>query len=101
MNGSLDSDVWGAIEEARAPGSQSELRRIAGDLWFMDAVAPENGAVLVFPNGFLKLLGHPPQPFFLNDLRHRGIEFVAGKSVVGTNAIFASQILSVRRRIRR
>src|SRR3974390_1214868 len=103
-NGSLDSDVLGAIEEARAHGIAvvlvtgrilSELRRVEGDLGFVDAVVAENGVVLAFPNGFLNLLGRPPPPFFLNELRHRGIEFVAGQSVVEANAIFASRILAV------
>ena len=55
----LDPSVRGAIADARTRGITvllvtgrilSELRRVAGDLHFVDAVVAENGAVLHFPD---------------------------------------------------
>jgi hypothetical protein len=82
-DGAPDPDVKAVIMEA--PGREivvilvtgrilSELRRAAGDLEFVDAVVAENGAVLAFPNGQSRLIGHLPPQVFLDELRRRGIE---------------------------
>jgi hypothetical protein len=45
------------------------------------------------------LLGHPPPPVFLDELRRRGIEFAAGQCVVETDAAAAPRILAVIREL--
>jgi hydroxymethylpyrimidine pyrophosphatase-like HAD family hydrolase len=107
-NGVLDPDVRAAIMEARARGIVvvlvtgrilSELKQVAGDLDFADAVVAENGAVLAFPNGQSRLIGcRPPQSFF-DELRRREIEFKTGQSVVEADATSAPQILTVIREL--
>ncbi len=106
--GTLDSEVRVAIGEARANGISvilvtgrilSELRRVAGDLGFVDAVVAENGAVLAFPNGHSWLIGQPPPPVFLDELRRRGIPFQAGQCVVETDAASAPGILALIREL--
>ncbi|HKM82773.1 MAG TPA: HAD hydrolase family protein [Candidatus Acidoferrum sp.] len=103
-DGALDPDVKAEILEARARGIVvvlvtgrilSELKQVAGDLGFVDAVVAENGAVLAFPNGQTKLCGHPPPQIFLDELHHRGIEFRAGQCIVEAAAASAPQILAV------
>ena len=73
-NGIMNSEVRTAITEARASGIVvilvtgrilSDLRQVAGNLQFVDAVVAENGAVLAFPSGRSRLLGHPPPAFFV------------------------------------
>jgi len=107
-DGVLDPDVKAAIVEARARGIVvaivtgrilSELRQAAGDLEFVDAVVAENGAVLAFPNGQSRLIGHPPPQVFLDELRRRGIEFKTGRCVVEADASAAPRILAVIREL--
>jgi hydroxymethylpyrimidine pyrophosphatase-like HAD family hydrolase len=107
-DGILDSDVKASIAETRARGITvilvtgrilSDLKRVAGDLQFVDAVVAENGAVLAFPNGHSWLSGHPPPPVFLDELRRRAIDFVAGQCIVETDAALAPRILAVIREL--
>ena len=107
-DGVLDPDVKAAIMEARARGIVvvivtgrilSELRQAAGDLEFVDAVVAENGAVLAFPNGQSRLIGHLPPQVFLDELRRRGIEFKTGQCIVEADAASAPQILAVIREL--
>lgn len=104
----LDPDVRAAIREARAHGIVvvivtgrilSELRQAAGDLEFVDAVVAENGAVLAFPNGQSRLIGHLPPQVFLDELRRRGIEFKTGQCIVEADAATAPRILAVIREL--
>jgi hypothetical protein len=103
-DGRLDSDVRAAIGEARMRGIAvvivtgrilSELKQVAGDLQFVDAVVAENGAVLDFPNGHFRLLGKPPLAAFLEELRRRNLEFKVGQCVVELDAASAPQVLTV------
>lgn len=103
-DGQMDSDARSAIDEVRSRGIAvvvvtgrilSDLRRAAGDIDFADAVVAENGAVLAFPDGNSRLIGQPPPPIFLEELRRRGIDFTAGQCVVETDAAAAQQILAV------
>jgi hypothetical protein len=71
------------------------MKRVAGDFQFVDAVVAENGAVLAFPNGHSWLIGHPPPPEFLEELRRRAIDFAAGQCIVETDATLAPRILDV------
>ena len=107
-DGVLDPDVKSAIMEARAHGIVvlivtgrilSELRQVAGDLEFVDAVIAENGAVLAFPNGQSRLIGYPPPQVFFDELRRRAIEFKTGQCIVETDAATAPRILSVIREL--
>jgi len=69
-DGVLDPEVRAAIAEVRAQGltvllvtgrTLSDLKKVAGDLGFIDAVVAENGAVLYFPNGHTRfsVIRHP------------------------------------------
>jgi hypothetical protein len=107
-DGILDSEVRTAITEARASGIVvilvtgrilSDLRQVAGNLQFVDAVVAENGAVLAFPSGRSRLLGHPPPAVFVEELRRRGIDFKSGQCIVETDATSAPRILDVIREL--
>ncbi len=107
-DGVLDPDVKSAIVEARARGIVviivtgrilSDLKQVAGDLGFVDAVVAENGAVLAFPSRLTWPIGHPPPQVFLDELRRRGVEFKAGQCVVEATAASAPQILEVIRNL--
>jgi hydroxymethylpyrimidine pyrophosphatase-like HAD family hydrolase len=103
-DGHLDPDVRAAISDVRARGIAvvivtgrilSDLRGLAGDLEFVDAVIGENGAVLAFSNGTTRLIGQPPPAIFQNELLRRGIAFTAGQCVVECDASAAAEILAV------
>lgn len=104
-NGTFDPAVREALGETRqrgiavilATGRQvADLRRVAGDLTCFDVVVAENGAVLEFPaSGRHMVLGHPPSLKVLQELQRLGVEFVAGESVVETDAASAPAILDV------
>ena len=107
-DGVLDSAVKASIAEARARGITailvtgrilSDLKRVAGDVTFVDAVVAENGAMLAFPGGHTWLIGHPPPAAFVDELRRRGIDFAVGQCIVETDASLAPQILAVIREL--
>jgi hypothetical protein len=107
-DGILDPEVKAAIADARARGIVAilvtgrilaDLKQVAGNLQFVDAIVAENGAVLAFPNGHSWVLGHPLQPAFLEELRRRAIDFAAGQCIVETDAALASRILEVIREL--
>jgi hydroxymethylpyrimidine pyrophosphatase-like HAD family hydrolase len=73
-----------------------DLRAVAGDLRFVDAVVAENGAVLAFPtSGHTQVLGAAPSPTFLAELRRRGVPAKHGMVVVEADVEFASTIQAV------
>jgi len=104
QDGALDPAVRSAIAELRARGITvvlvtgrilEDLRRVAGDLHFVDAVVAENGAVIEFPaSGYATLVGHPPPPRLLEELRQHNVSFTAGQSIVEADAADAPQILT-------
>lgn len=103
-DGVLDPDVREAIVEARRTGLYvvivtgrilRELRKVAGDLSFVDAVVAENGAVILLQNGHRRLLGPPPFPTLLRELSERGVEFVVGRCLVDMDAEHADTVLSI------
>ena len=107
-DGWLDPEVRTAIGEVRARGIAvllvtgrilAELKQFAGNLQFVDAVVAENGAVLSFPNGNTRLLGHPAPNIFVEELRRREIQFTAGQCVVESDAAWAPQVLAVIREL--
>jgi hypothetical protein len=105
----LDPDMRQAIAELRAQGIVvilvtgrilEDLRRVAGDLHFVDAVVAENGAVVEFPDsGYSTVNGQPPPADFFDGLRQDGIVFAAGRVVVEADAADAARILAVIRRL--
>ncbi len=103
-NGVLNTKVRDAIVEARSTGLNviivtgrilRELRRVAGDLGFVDGVVAENGAVILLSNGHRRLLGPPPIPLFLSELSEHRIEFVVGRCLVDMDAEYAEVVLSI------
>lgn len=73
-----------------------DLRRVAGELHFVDAVIAENGAILHFPeSGHTEMLGPAIPPALLDELAHRGIAHRAGDSLVDADAADARKILDV------
>jgi hypothetical protein len=106
--GVLDPEVRAAIADVRAQGITvvivsgrvlADLRHAVGDLWFVDAVVAENGAVLCFSNGHSRLLASPPPASFLAELKRRGITFSAGQCIVEADASCAQSILAVIREL--
>ena len=109
QDGVLNPNVRAAIGEARSHGLTvvlvtgrvlSDLKRVAGEVDFVDAVVAENGAVLAFPNGYSRQIGQCPSAELLEELRRRGIGFSMGQCVLEADALSAPQILSVIRDLR-
>jgi len=107
-DGLLDPEVRSAIAEVRSRGIAvvlvtgrvvEELRQMTGGLGFVDAVVAENGAVLTFSNENSRLIGQPAPPIFFEELHRRGIEFKAGRCVVETDAVWATQVLAIVREL--
>jgi hydroxymethylpyrimidine pyrophosphatase-like HAD family hydrolase len=105
VDGVFDPTVRAAIGEARTRGivvilvtgrRLPDLRTVSQDLTCFDVIVAENGAVVDFPeSGRHVVLGHVPSPVFLQELQQRGIPFVAGESVVETDAQWAQPVLEV------
>jgi hydroxymethylpyrimidine pyrophosphatase-like HAD family hydrolase len=101
----LDPAVREAIALARTRGIVvllvtgrilDELRRVAGDLHFVDGVIAENGAVLHFPHsGRTSALAPLVPERFVPELRRRGIAFAAGQCLVDADANEAPRLLEV------
>jgi hydroxymethylpyrimidine pyrophosphatase-like HAD family hydrolase len=108
-NDVLDPDVRQAIADVRAQGIivilvtgriLEDLRRVAGELHFVDAVVAENGAVIDFPDsGYSRVLGQPPPAALLKELRREGIPFAAGQSILDAYADTAARILAILQRL--
>jgi hydroxymethylpyrimidine pyrophosphatase-like HAD family hydrolase len=108
-NDVLDPDVRKAIAEARAQGVivilatgriLDDLRRVAGDLHFVDAVVAENGAVIEFPDsGYSRVLAEPPPAVLLKELRREGILFEVGQSIIDADKDAAARILAILQRL--
>jgi hydroxymethylpyrimidine pyrophosphatase-like HAD family hydrolase len=108
-DGVLDPEVRKAIAELRAQEIVvlivtgrilEELRRVAGDLHFVDAIVAENGAVIEFPaSGYSAVVAKPPPPSFLEELRREGVPFEAGQVIVDTDAGEAPTVLGILRNL--
>ena len=73
-----------------------ELRRVAGDLHFVDGVIAENGAVLHFPDsGRTSVLAPLVPEGFIAELRRRAIPFSTGQCLVDGDADDAPRLLEV------
>ena len=105
----LDPAVRAAIAAARTRGIVvilvtgrilDELRRVAGDLHFVDGVVAENGAVIHFPNsGRTSALAPSVPDTLLTELRRRAIPVAAGQCLVDADANDAPRLLEVIRRL--
>lgn len=108
-NDRLDPSVRDAIAEARRRGVKvmlvtgrmlDDLRRVAGELRFVDGVVVENGAIVHFPDGGLTTpLAPPIPPAFVSALQQRGIPFRAGQCLVDADAGAAQELLDVIRQL--
>lgn len=109
QNDRLDPVARQAIADLRAQGITimlvtgrilSDLRRIAGDLHFVDAVVGENGAVIEFPDsGYARVLGPPPSAALVGALRQDGLEISAGQVIVDARTEDAPRILAAIQRL--
>jgi hydroxymethylpyrimidine pyrophosphatase-like HAD family hydrolase len=101
----LDPAVRAAIAEARTRGIVvilvtgrilDELRRVAGDLHFVDGIVAENGAVVHFPDsGHTSVLSPPAPEGFASELRRRGIQTSVGYALVDVAATDAPRVLEI------
>ncbi len=108
-NDILDPEVRQAIAEARAQGIVvvlvtgrilEDLRRVAGDLHFADAVVAENGAVIEFPDsGYSRVLGPPLPAALLTELQQEGVHFGAGQAIIDASSDIAPRLLTILQRL--
>jgi hydroxymethylpyrimidine pyrophosphatase-like HAD family hydrolase len=101
----LDPAVRDAIALARTQGIVvllvtgrilDELRRVAGDLHFVDGVVAENGAVIHFPDSERTSALAPVVPQgFIDELRRRGVPISSGLCLVDADATEAPRLLAV------
>ena len=101
----LDPRVRDAIAAARTAGIivllvtgriLEELRRVAGELHFVDGVVAENGAVVYFADSeYTATLAPTIPPTFLAELSRRRITFRVGRCLVDAAASDANAILQV------
>jgi hydroxymethylpyrimidine pyrophosphatase-like HAD family hydrolase len=101
----VDPSVRAAIAAARTAGITvllvtgrilDELRRVAGDLHFVDGVVAENGAVVHFPDSdhTTRLAPLLPQEF-IREIAARGIAFIEGVCLADGAAADARRLLDV------
>jgi len=108
-NDTLDPDVRQAIAEVREQGIVvvlatgrilEDLRRVAGDLHFVDAVVAENGAVVAFPDsGYSTVIGQAPPDALLTALAQQNIRVDVGRVVVEADGGDAQRVLSIVRQL--
>ena len=105
----LDTPMREAIEDARRRGVAvmlvtgrrlDDLRRVAGQLHFVDSVVAENGALVHFPEGGLTTTSAPPIPAaFIARLQQEGITFDTGQCLIEADASAAARMLDVIREL--
>jgi hydroxymethylpyrimidine pyrophosphatase-like HAD family hydrolase len=108
-NDVLDPDVRQAMAELREQGVivvlatgriLEDLRRVVGNLHFVDAVVAENGAVVEFPDsGYVTVTGHPPAAALIEALEREHIPVAVGRVVVEADATQAERVLAIVRRL--
>lgn len=77
-----------------------DLRRVAGDLHFADAVVGENGAVIEFPaSGYGEALAAPPPDSLIEALGAEQVPIIVGQSVIEADAGQALRILALIRKL--
>ena len=105
----VDPEVRRALADIRAQGVAvmlvtgrilDDLRRVAGDLHFVDGVIAENGAVIEFPDsGHSTVIGQPPPVELLDALKSEGIAFDVGRVIVEADARAGERIVAIIRRL--
>lgn len=105
----LNPSMIEAIADARRRGLAvmlvtgrrlDDLRRVAGDLRFVDGVVAENGAVVHFPDGGLTTSLAPPiPPAFVARLQKECIPFQTGQCLIEGDASAAPRMLDVIREL--
>jgi len=108
-NDRVDPSVLDAIADARGRGIAvmlvtgrrlDDLRRVAGDLRFVDGVVAENGALMHFPHGGLTTTLAPSIPAaFVAQLQALGISLQAGQCLVEADASAAPRMLDAIREL--
>jgi hydroxymethylpyrimidine pyrophosphatase-like HAD family hydrolase len=103
--GVLNPAVREAIAEARTRGIVvllvtgrilDEVRRVAGDLHFVDGVVAENGAILHFPDsGHTTTLAPLMPASFVDAARRAGIDCTAGRCLLDADADAAPRLIEV------
>jgi hydroxymethylpyrimidine pyrophosphatase-like HAD family hydrolase len=101
----LDPAVRAAIAEARTRGIivilvtgriLDDLRRVAGDLHFVDGIVAENGALVHFPDsGHTSVLSPAAPERFVAELRRCGIQASAGHALIDVAAADAARVLEI------
>ena len=105
----VDPDVRAAIAQARTSGITvllvtgrilSELRRVAGDLHFVDGVVAENGAVVHFPaSDHTSVLAPRVAPPLVSGFEAERLSFRTGDCLIDADAGDGQLLLSVIRRL--
>jgi hydroxymethylpyrimidine pyrophosphatase-like HAD family hydrolase len=105
----VDPDVRAAIAEARTAGITvllvtgrilSELRRVAGELHFVDGVVAENGAVVHFPDsGHTSELAPRLSAALVQGLEAEQIVFRAGECLIDAASADSQRLLAVIQRL--
>jgi hypothetical protein len=105
----VDADVRQAIAEARTNGITvllvtgrilSELRRVAGDLHFVDGVVAENGAVVHFPGSeHTSVLAPRVAEPLARGLERERLTFHAGECLIDADAADGQRLLGVIRQL--
>jgi hydroxymethylpyrimidine pyrophosphatase-like HAD family hydrolase len=100
-----DQSVLGAVADARRRNVTvilvsgrllDDLRRVAGDLQFVDGIVAENGALIHFPGtGHTTILAPLIPQAFVARLEELGIPFRAGQCLVDADASSAHRLLDV------
>jgi hydroxymethylpyrimidine pyrophosphatase-like HAD family hydrolase len=108
-DGGVDAGVRAAIAQARTSGITvllvtgrilSELRRVAGDLHFVDGVVAENGAVVHFPDSdHTSLLAPRVVEPLTKGLEGAGIPFQAGECLIDASATDSQRLLGLIQRL--
>jgi hydroxymethylpyrimidine pyrophosphatase-like HAD family hydrolase len=104
-HGVFNPDVRAALREVRERGllvvlvtgrRLADLREVAGDLRFADAIVGENGAVYTIPGtGRSSVLASKPPVAFLDRLRAQGLDIAVGECIIDAHASDATAILRV------
>ena len=105
----VDADVRQAIAGARTNGTTvllvtgrilSELRRVAGDLHFVDGVVAENGAVIHFPDSeYTSVLAPPLQGSLVAGVEAAHIAVRAGECLLDADAADGQRLLALIREL--
>jgi hypothetical protein len=108
-NETLDPEVREGIAAVRASGIAAllvtgrileELRRVAGDLHFVDGIVAENGAVVHFPStDHTSMIAPAISGAFVEELQRLGVSHGVGQCLVDAEANQAPLLLEVIRRL--